>query len=273
MNRLLIPVLTGLLAATITSPAAAWGRQGHALVAEVAQTRLTPQTEEQVDALLALEGHPDMAAIASWADELRERDPQLGRRSAGWHYVNLASPEQAAEAKCHYQQEQHCHDGNCVIAAIQEQGQRLADTSLAPEQRLQALKFVVHFVGDIHQPMHAGYSHDKGGNDMQIQHDGRGSNLHALWDSGMLATRGLDNPAYLARLQALPAPALLPGQAAVWAENSCQIAVRDGVYPSKRRIDQTYVDHHLPVAEEQLRLAGEHLADLLNTLLGDPAQP
>jgi nuclease S1 len=67
MNRLLIPVLSGLLAVTITSPAAAWGRQGHALVAEVAQTRLNPQTQAQVDALLALEGHPDMAAIASWA--------------------------------------------------------------------------------------------------------------------------------------------------------------------------------------------------------------
>lgn len=270
MNRFLIPVLAGLLSSTLASPAAAWGRQGHALVAEVAQTRLTPQAQAQIDALLALEGHPDIAAIASWADQLRERDPELGRLSARWHYVNLASPEQTAQEKCHYQPAQHCHDGNCVIAAIEQQGQRLADTTLPAQQRLQALKFVVHFVGDIHQPMHAGYSHDKGGNDLQIQHNGRGTNLHALWDSGMIATRGLDNPVYLARLQALPAPALAPTQVTGWAENSCRIAVSDGVYPARRHIGQDYVDQQLPVAEGQLRLAGEHLADLLNTLLATP---
>lgn len=270
MNRFLIPVLAGLLSGSVASPAAAWGMQGHALVADIAQSHLNPHSLAEVNALLALEGHADMAAIASWADQLRERDPDLGRLSARWHYVNIADRQLPAEENCQYQAHQHCHGRDCVVAAIEDQGKRLADTSLPAAERLQALKFVVHFVGDVHQPMHAGYGHDKGGNDFQVQFDGRGSNLHALWDSGMLNTRSLDNPGYLSRLLGLPTPDLTPGQPADWAQNSCRIAVSHGVYPTQRVINQAYVDHHLPLAENQLRLAGEHLGDLLNTLLAPP---
>ena len=270
MKHILAPLLTGLLATTLTPTALAWGAQGHRLVADVAQSRLDPQVLAQVQTLLTLEGHDAMSDVASWADELRERDPALGRRSAKWHYVNIADRQLPAEENCQYQAHQHCHGRDCVVAAIEDQGKRLADTTLPAEQRLQALKFVVHFVGDIHQPMHAGYGHDKGGNDLQIQFNGRGSNLHALWDSGMLNTRSLDNPGYLSRLLGLPTPDLTPGQPADWAQNSCRIAVSHGVYPTQRVINQAYVDHHLPLAENQLRLAGEHLGDLLNTLLAPP---
>ena len=271
MKHILAPLLTGLLATTLTPTALAWGAQGHRLVADVAQTRLAPQVLTQVQALLALEGHDAMSDVASWADELRERDPALGRRSAKWHYVNIADRQLPAEENCQYQAHQHCHGRDCVVAAIQDQGKRLADTTLPAEQRLQALKFVVHFVGDVHQPMHAGYGHDKGGNDFQVQFNGRGSNLHSLWDSGMLRTRGLDDAGYLQRLQASKqgdADLSAPQQ---WAQNSCRIAIAPGVYPASRRIPQAYVDTHLPTAEAQLRAAGEQLGALLNQLLAAPA--
>jgi len=273
MNRFLMPVLAGLLSSITALPAAAWGVQGHALVAEVAQTRLDPQVHREVSALLGLEGHQHMSQVSSWADQLRERDPDLGRRSARWHYINLAEQDGHQQATCAYLAERHCPDGNCVVAALQAQADILADTRLPAEQRLQALKFVIHFVGDVHQPMHAGYGHDKGGNTVQVQHDGRGSNLHALWDSGMLHTRGMDNPAYLAHLLALPAPTLAAGQVPAWAESSCRIAIADGVYPGRRGIQADYVATHLPRIESQLRLAGEHLADLLNRALAPPASP
>ena len=134
---------------------------------------------------------------------------------------------------------------------------------------------IVHLAGDIHQPMHAGYGHDKGGNTYQLQFNERGTNLHSLWDSGMFYVLQLDDDQYLQRLQALPAPAGIPApqlqeDAARWAEQSCGIATRNGVYPARRTIDDAYVGTWRPIAEAQLRLAGGRLAALLNELLDSP---
>ena len=264
-------LLSGLTFATVLlpAPAWAWGAQGHRLVARIAETRLDPQARTEIDRLLATEPGATLSGIAPWADQLRAEDPDLGKRSAGWHYINMA------EDGCVYDPPKHCRDGDCVIEAVKAQSALLANRSLPDAQRLQALKFVVHLVGDMHQPMHAGYGHDKGGNTYQLQFNGRGTNLHSLWDSGMFYVLQLDDDQYLQRLQALPAPAgitapQLQEDAARWAEQSCGIATRNGVYPARRTIDDAYVGTWRPIAEAQLRLAGGRLAALLNELLDSP---
>lgn len=259
-------VLAAAVAAALQPITAfAWGPQGHRLVARIAETELSPQARAQVAQLLKGEPNPSLAGVATWADELREHDPDLGKRSGPWHYVNLG------EHECGYVPARDCPDGNCVIAAIDQQTALLADRSQPLEVRRQALKFVVHFVGDIHQPMHAGYAHDKGGNTFQLQVDGKGSNLHSLWDSGMLNTSHLSDDAYLQRLLALPAAAAmspaLPPPAAAWAQASCKIAITPGVYPSKHVLPDTYIATYRPIAETQLRLAGDRLAAVLNAAL------
>ncbi len=268
--RVRIPLLFSgiiLAAASLTSaPAFAWGAQGHRLVARIAETRLDPVAKAEVERLLATENGATLGGIAPWADQLRAEDPGLGRRSAGWHYINMA------EDRCAYDRHRHCRNGDCVIEALKAQSARLADRSLSDGERLQALKFVVHLVGDIHQPMHAGYGHDKGGNTYQLQFNERGTNLHSLWDSGMFYALQLDDEHYLQRLQALPAPSgvvapQLQRDATRWAEQSCRIATREGIYPANRKIGQDYADTWRPLAEAQLRLAGERLAALLNELL------
>jgi hypothetical protein len=257
-----------VLALTVVSTdALAWGAQGHRLVARIAEPRLTPQTRAEVARLLANEPTPTLAAIAPWADELRAKDPGLGKRSAGWHYVNIG------EDDCQYDVERNCRNGNCVVEALKTQTAILGDRSRPDAERAQALKFVVHFVGDIHQPMHAGYGHDKGGNDFQVQYNGRGTNLHSLWDSGMLNTLKLDDDAYTKRLSALKAPKVakrsaITTDAVQWAEASCRIAIAPGVYPTQRTLAPEYTATYLPVAEAELRLAGERLAVLLNDTLG-----
>ncbi|WP_101925133.1 MULTISPECIES: S1/P1 nuclease [Luteimonas] len=269
MRRFLCVTVLFVSAAVSTS-AAAWGGMGHRLVAGLATPDLTPSTRAQVDALLAGEPEPTLTGIATWADALRANDPDLGRRSAPWHYVNIAPA-------CRYDAARDCPGGDCVVEAIRTQSAILGDRTRSKADRLQALKFVVHFVGDVHQPMHAGYGHDKGGNDRQINYRKRGTNLHAFWDSGMLNTQSLPESAWVTRLQALtPAPAVagpLPPQAGAWAEAACAIAVRPGVYPRRARIGDDYVDTHLPLAEQQLRDAGARLAQLLNATLDPPAVP
>ena len=261
--------LLGLALATIAllpAPAFAWGAQGHRLVARIAETRLDPAAKAEINRLLATEPGDTLSSIAPWADQLRANDPDLGKRSAGWHYVNIA------EDDCIYDPPRHCRDGNCVIEALKAQSARLANHELSDVERLQALKFVVHLAGDLHQPMHAGYAHDKGGNGYQVQFNERGTNLHSLWDSGMMYALDLDDDAYLQRLLALPSPdgievPQLQRDPAQWAEQSCRIATRKGVYPSGHKVDDRYANTWRPVAETQLRLAGERLAALLNELL------
>lgn len=246
--------------------ALAWGPLGHRLVALLALDELDPAVRRDIDALLAGEPDPSLPGIANWADELRANDPDLGKKSAKWHYVNIA------EHDCVYQPERDCPGDACVVAAIRDQTAILADRSLPRAQRLQALKFVVHFIGDVHQPLHAGYARDKGGNDVQINLNGRGSNLHQLWDSGMLNAADLDENAWLQRLRALPlavsvAKPALPPDAAGWAEASCRIALQPGLYPAKATIDENYVQTWRPEAEAQLRRGGSHLAAVLNAAL------
>jgi hypothetical protein len=159
-----------------------------------------------------------------------------------------------------------------VVAGLQHYVELLGDRGQPDTVRREALKFVVHFVGDVHQPLHAGYRDDKGGNTYQVQFDGKGSNLHRVWDSGMLYSRGLDWKAYAQVLDAEPVklpPPMAPrdNPYAQWAEESCRITGEAGFYPSGHSIGADYVRAELPVAEQRLREAGQRLADLLNATL------
>jgi hypothetical protein len=245
----------------------AWNGTGHRLVARLAEPHLTPEARSEVQRLLAREGASSLAEIAAWADDLRSSGTELARRSANWHFVNMA------EDGCAYDAARHCPGGDCVVAAIQDQAGILADRGRPDAERLQALKFVVHFVGDAHQPMHAGYGHDRGGNRVQLQVHGKGSNLHALWDDDLLASAGLDETAHAAMLQQPPDRLVpetgpyTPSAPAVWVEQSCAIATTPGVYPEKPIIDANYLHAHRTTAERQVQLAGARLAGLLNRVL------
>lgn len=264
MIRFSIPLLALLL--LVPPPAWAWGRTGHRLIARLADAQLTPQARAALQILLAGEAEPSLAGIANWADELRDSDPGLGRRSTSWHYVNLA------DDGCQYEPTRDCRNGNCLVEAIRTQTAILSDPRKPREQRLQALKFVVHFVGDAHQPLHSGYARDRGGNDVQVNFNGKGTNLHSLWDRQLLASTGRDEDATLRHLRALRTPsakerARLPKTAAQWTEYSCRVVLQPGFYPPRAKLDTRYAQSWMPVLEKSLVQAGTDLANVLNTAL------
>ena len=240
-------------------PAAmAWGPRGHRIVARLAEAQLTPQARAEVQQLLALRGAHHLDEIAVWADDLRDTDPELFRRTKRLHFVNFHSRD------CLYDPLRDCRNGECVVAAIGKYSAILANRTNPPAQRAEALAFVVHFVGDIHQPLHADYRHDAGGNDYQVRWRGHGTNLHRVWDSLMLDSTQLTADQWTDRLEAQRAPIATGGTPAQWAEESCRIDRDNGVYPALRRIDAAYVERELPIAEQRLRQAGARLAALLN---------
>lgn len=129
----------------------AWGSEGHQVIAIIAQAQLTPRAKAEVDRLLAIEPGETFASISTWADE--HRNPA----TAPWHYINFPRGD------CVYNERRDCPDGRCVVVAIKRQVEVLG-SSAKDEKKLTALKYLVHFVGDVHQPLHVGFQDDRGGN-------------------------------------------------------------------------------------------------------------
>jgi hypothetical protein len=252
-----------LVSALSCAPAAlAWGPLGHRIVARLAEAQLTPRAKVEEEKLLAVRGENYLDQVANWADDLRDTDPVLYRRTRKLHYLNFQSGD------CLYDPPRDCRNGDCVVAAIAKYSSILADRSNSPAGRAQALAFVVHFIGDVHQPLHAGYRHDAGGNDFQVRWQGQGTNLHRIWDSAMLDDAHLSTAQYTRRLLAERTPIATGGTPAEWAQESCRIDRDDGVYPSSHVIDEAYMQRERPIAERRLRQAGARLAALLNRDLG-----
>ena len=266
-------LLSALFLLAVAAPAFGWSKQGHQLVGSLAESDLTPAARAEVNHLLAGEPDPTLAGVSTWADEIRAEGNALGERSRPWHYINFN------RAGCDYVPARECPDGNCVIAAINAQTAILADRTQPLQARREALKFVVHFVGDAHQPLHAGFRNDRGGNDFQLNYRGKGSpqgegtNLHGVWDYWLLQSANLDNAGYLAQLRQSPLPqdpALgLDNPAAEWTLESCRLIETVSAYPRKRRINDDYLNQHRPTAEIRVRQAGARLAALINGAL-DP---
>lgn len=277
MKRTVLLCLALLLAA---GDALAWSREGHELVGELAERRLSPAARAEVARLLAAEPVPTLAGVSTWADEMRaagrETGLDLGKRSEKWHYLNFP-----AGADCAYDPARDCPRGDCVVAAIPAQFAILADRARPDAERAQALKFLVHFVGDVHEPMHAGFGHDRGGNNYQIQlrtrtaRDGaEGTNLHKVWDYHVLRSADLGRAAYADLLQtrsAVPVetPVLAAG-ARDWAVESCRLMVDTPLYPRGHVLRDGYLDEHRPLAERRVLQAAFRLAALIEAALAPP---
>src|ERR1700761_2150126 len=156
------------LTLTIALGLISWGFKGHRAVATIAQKHLTSNTAYVVSAYL---GGQSMADVSTWADENRNNT------TAPWHFLNLPlglSHDQFVKAVA--------ESDNNVYTAILKTEAQLKDKSLSSEQKNEALKYLIHLIGDAHQPMHISRKEDKGGNTIQVRFDNKGTNLHSLWD-------------------------------------------------------------------------------------------
>lgn len=264
LNLLLVPALLCALHAT---EALAWGQSGHRIVGALAEARLDPKARAAVAELLAGEPDPTLAGVSVWADHVREHEPEY-TWTVPLHWVNF---ERGA---CNFEAARNCRDDLCVVRAIERYSAQLGDEWLPRAARRDALKFVVHFVGDVHQPLHAGFAADRGGNDFQISLMREGWNLHSVWDTLIVESLKLEWPEYQRRVEAAAFTADSQSRVnaiepSTWAEESCGIAQADDFYPPKHKITGRYLEAKRPQADQRLKLAGERLAALLNRVLGE----
>ncbi len=249
-----------LLSATL--PIYAWGPEGHDLIARIAEAQLTPEVHAKVVAILG--PGVSMASVASWADSIRRDRPESGP----WHYIDIPID------KRHRDMARDCPKGDCVVQKIEDFEAVLRDPNAPATQRREALMFVIHFVGDMHQPLHSSDDKDKGGNDKHVVFNGRNSNLHSLWDSGLLGRIGAENdlfPIWSAE-SAKHAKKWSKGSVEDWAEQSHKVSVKIvyGQLPKNAdktkpyQIDAEYEKKADPLIKEQIEKAGARLARALN---------
>jgi hypothetical protein len=236
-----------------------WGPEGHRLTARLAELHLEPQAAAAVAEILGPGRRlPD---IANRADEVRNA------QTAPWHFVNI--PHHAAA----YEPGRDCPRGDCIIAAIERFAQELADPNLRPEARFDALHNTVHFVGDLHQPLHCINRNDRGGNDLPVIFLGRRGNLHLVWDTELLRhLRSRPELQFdgLRRVSAANRRAWAEGTPETWALESHRLArsVAYGFGDAGTHTDvvltSAYAQRAAPVLAQQLQKAGIRMATVLN---------
>lgn len=283
-----------LAGALSPAPARAWGDEGHKIIATIAYAHLTPGARERVDAILRDDtdtlSEPDIASRATWADKYRDSDrntsKQRYRLTRAWHFVDLEidGPDLATACFDHPPATTPASQGPeqaCVVDRINAFTAELRDPFPSPERTL-AFKFLLHLVGDVHQPLHAADHHDAGGNGVLVLFGRRtvGEKLHAYWDTTVVRQLGKVPDEVAASLEqrfGAQCNGWMQGTAADWAMESFGIA-RDFVYQIG---EQTMDEHDQPaytltsdyqrrardVAAEQLEKAGCRLALVLREAL------
>ena len=244
-----------------------WGATGHRTIGRIAENHLTPEAKAAVRDLL---GNETLADASTWADEVRPT-PEY-RQTAPWHYINLplGLSYEDFQAKV-----KGMTDPN-VYSALLNCESDLASSTTTRDQKIVALKFIVHFVGDLHQPMHVSRSEDKGGNTIQLNYEGQGTNLHALWDSKLIEHQGL-NDQQLAEKYDHISPAKIKewqGDPLIkWIWESYQISSKlyaEVDQMTNHTVTDDYYQQHMPIIEERLQQAGIRLAGVLNGILSKP---
>jgi len=266
MNRMVGRLVVVLTALSVAPTAAAWGPQGHRVIARVATKRLTPAAQAGVRALLH-EGDTLMD-VANWADH-EGHDAVPG--SAPWHYVNVPISAARYEGR-------DCKRGECVVEKIKHFRKVLADRTAPNRERQRALLFLVHFVADVHQPLHVGDNADRGGNLTQVQFFGRGTNLHRLWDSDLIHHIGGDDRAWVEQVERRITPEAVDawsrGTVEGWADDSLRAAKLAYGGPNRSTtpmesgasLGEEYAKMATPIIREQMARAGVRLANELNAI-------
>lgn len=270
-------------------PCLAWGDLGHQVTALIAYRHLTVTARAHLDALLAADSDsltaPDFASRASWADRYRNGH----RETSAWHYVNMEIEHPDLAAACFdfpvLPDGQAASAGpaqDCIVTKITEFEAELRDPATSPAERLMALKFLIHFIGDLHQPLHASDHEDRGGNCIGLapSPDGHDTNLHAYWDVGAVEALGNSAAVIAAQLDARITPGELrawsQGNAKGWAMESFELGRKD-VYSLAFRpgcddhetvaLTTEYETTASQDAGLQLEKAGVRMATVLNRAL------
>src|SRR5262249_26852047 len=261
MRRFVVAVLVSIF---IPTACLAWGEKGHKVVATIALNYLSENARSEVEDLLG--DTSQFVELSIWADQVRFSRPD----TAPWHFVDIPFDGGAFNAS------RDCPNLDCVVAKIAEFTQTVGNKQLAKPVRAEALKWLIHFVGDVHQPLHSADDNDRGGNEVWVRIGGKTDRLHSLWDTGLVNQLG-DTPtdiatALIGEISDVTASTWRTGTAADWANESFHIA-HAFIYARSRGkntkstpifLPDSYFDDATPYVSQRIEMASVRLAWILN---------
>lgn len=280
MKKHILLTVSTLAIGLCALPTHAWNALGHKIVAHIAYQQLEPSAKRKVDAIVADFNHdyPEINTIeelAVWPDAIRSQKIETYTH---WHYIDMPIIEEGVEADPKI-------DTDNALWALQKIEPIVENNKANRYERARFLAFLVHIVGDLHQPLHTAalfskkHPHgDKGGNAYLIRYHNKTMNLHSLWDRGVGAFEGAATPEAvdsIARVlthrypKAYFAERLTLLKAKGWVDEGVKNA-NESVYitPEDQAVSQQYIVNGAKLAEEQVTLAGYRLGMILNQLLG-----
>jgi hypothetical protein len=245
-----------------TAPAFAWGRTGHRVIAAIADVNVSGFTRAHIREILGTES---LDEAATWPDDMRsDPDPFWQKTASPWHYVTIAGKEYDVAPP----------EGD-AITALRRFTAMLRDPSTSLKDRQLALRFIVHLVGDLHQPLHAGNGTDKGANDVKVTFAGKPTNLHSVWDSELVDEQQLSFSEYAERLQRRTTPeqvvAWWDADPLDWVRESA--AIRDTIYPKDPKLGWSYSYQMHPIVDRRLQQGGVRLAAYLDWVFAKEQAP
>ena len=247
-----------LVAVTFSFQAFSWGPTGHRVTGEIAEYYLTTKTKAAVNKLLINE---DLAEASTYADEMRSNSSEFWQKTAThWHYVNIHKGKS-------YDEEGAPPEGDAVTALAMFSKQ-LKDPKSSFEDKQLALKFIVHIIGDLHQPFHTGTNEDHGGGKIKVNFFWKDSTLHRVWDEDLIDRQLLSYTEWTKKLYRK----ISPQQAIDWKETDPKVWIAEsfklrlGLYPEKEKLSWNFQYKNLPIVKQRLQQAGVRIAAYLNDL-------
>lgn len=234
-----------------------WGSKGHRAVAAIATKYLKPKTRKAIEKLLGAE---TLVTVSTYGDEIKSYEEY--RKYSSWHYVNIAPGLTYAEADK--------NEYGDLVQGIRTCKEILLSDESSEEEKVFYLKMLVHFIGDLHQPLHLGHAEDKGGNDFQVRWFNDGTNLHSLWDTKMIESYGMsysELATNFGEVSKTEYKALTSGDVLDWVSEGQDLA--EMVYASAEigeKLSYRYQADNYHIIQEQLQKGGVRLAAFLNEI-------
>jgi hypothetical protein len=250
------------IAAVLSAPAFGWGQTGHRVTGAIAEQHLTAEAEAAVHEILGVE---TLAEASTWPDFMRSSRDPFWRAAGPFHYVTV--PE--GETYAHH----HAPEQGDSVTALAMFTETLRDPAASLEDKQRALRFIVHIIGDLHQPLHAGNGTDRGGNDVRVDWFGDRTNLHSVWDTRLVEHENLSYSEMTEWLSARITPELVAEWSVtdpvVWISESTE--VRDTIYPEPDEdgdinLGWRYAYEHTATMRQRLSMGGVRIAAYLNAV-------
>ena len=242
----------------------AWSPDGHTSIGILAISQLQAETRRELESIIGPLDAQAMEKACNWPDQVRKT--KEWEWSAPLHYINIPRGDFV------YQQSRDCPDQQCATEAIKHYATELANRQAGKEQRWQAFAWLCHLVGDLHQPLHAGFADDRGGNNFDIIFKGEQMNLHGFWDFELIDQHAgswqnlvsLLNTSATVQAGSNWSPEMVND----WTNESHNLA-KLTVYPARKNIDEIYLQQSWELAQKQLSSAASRLALIINSELQD----